>query len=735
MLMEDTLMKSRLHYLLVLLVFASCFLQAQESFVCGDAFSEMAYTGPTQRGGLYITSQGNIRTLVIFVKFQGDNFNPNSSVWPVNGWPTYLNTFLDPSPSQPTNSGNISHFYRTMSFDRLKIYGDPHVYTTQYPESYYQNLHGNNAYGAANAEALIALNAEINYADYDNWTFGTYGHTQVPDNKVDLIIMFYRKMEWPTNESGVAALGPSFLGSPVLDGKTISFGFPGSGLTNNGGSIGQALYSVKHEIGHYFFGGGHPNHGKNPCSYEDHYGFWGILGSNPHYTITAVDRERLQWIDFHEIGTGTTYASIGDFLTQPGEAYRIQIPGTNEAFILENHQKLLTGAAAIWDDPNHTWPGKGLFIYHVDNVDALTPHYDLLSAEGDFNWSNPYWIPWSGWSYGILPVFRRLSSNRTLGLDGRDFLRHTRPDIRDGCLRVFALEINGQGVVHERLWGDEKDAFNIGYNQVVSPYSNPQAQMENRAPTNIAIEITGKSLGINGEDIFQVTFFNGNPLDASPSKPQDLLGSYYLFDDPYPHMFPQLNWAVMQEPDVINSGKILIYRRSKILSETWSSWSLIDSVEGTETQYIDWGIQSLESQTLTDSVQYRIRGRDNTGKLSGYSDVVTSLIDPRTIEKLSAQQERKPTVYDMHKNYPNPFNPTTVIKYQLPDDGFVVLQVFDILGRVVATLVNEHQEAGYYTATFDGQNISSGVYFTRLAVRDILGSVLFTKTGKVVLAK
>ena len=74
-----------------------------------------------------------------------------------------------------------------------------------------------------------------------------------------------------------------------------------------------------------------------------------------------------------------------------------------------------------------------------------------------------------------------------------------------------------------------------------------------------------------------------------------------------------------------------------------------------------------------------------------------------------------PVTYTLEQNYPNPFNPSTIIRYDVPKSSKVSLNVYDIMGKEVATLVNDVQAAGRYEVVFSAQNISSGVYFYRLA--------------------
>jgi photosystem II stability/assembly factor-like uncharacterized protein len=77
-----------------------------------------------------------------------------------------------------------------------------------------------------------------------------------------------------------------------------------------------------------------------------------------------------------------------------------------------------------------------------------------------------------------------------------------------------------------------------------------------------------------------------------------------------------------------------------------------------------------------------------------------------------------PSEYYLYQNYPNPFNPATNIKYQISKKSNVVIKIFDILGKEIATLVNEKQTQGTYEVSFDGINLPSGIYFYRITAGD-----------------
>jgi len=85
--------------------------------------------------------------------------------------------------------------------------------------------------------------------------------------------------------------------------------------------------------------------------------------------------------------------------------------------------------------------------------------------------------------------------------------------------------------------------------------------------------------------------------------------------------------------------------------------------------------------------------------------------------------------FKLFQNYPNPFNPSTRISYQIPQQKFVTIKVYDILSNEIAVLVNEEKSAGSYEIEFHASSLPSGVYFYQL----IAGN--FVETKKMILLK
>ncbi len=88
-----------------------------------------------------------------------------------------------------------------------------------------------------------------------------------------------------------------------------------------------------------------------------------------------------------------------------------------------------------------------------------------------------------------------------------------------------------------------------------------------------------------------------------------------------------------------------------------------------------------------------------------------------------------PTEFNLSQNFPNPFNPATIIRYTLSSRQFVSIKVYDMLGNEIATLVNENKPAGNFEVHFNGTGLPSGVYLYKLIVGN------FAETKKMILLK
>jgi hypothetical protein len=100
-----------------------------------------------------------------------------------------------------------------------------------------------------------------------------------------------------------------------------------------------------------------------------------------------------------------------------------------------------------------------------------------------------------------------------------------------------------------------------------------------------------------------------------------------------------------------------------------------------------------------------------------------------TITGVAQTNSTIPRRFELYQNFPNPFNPSTTIKYDLPKESRVKIVVYDILGREVARLVDEMKKAGSYQVVWEANRLASGVYFYRLQAGN------FCETKKLILMK
>ena len=146
-----------------------------------------------------------------------------------------------------------------------------------------------------------------------------------------------------------------------------------------------------------------------------------------------------------------------------------------------------------------------------------------------------------------------------------------------------------------------------------------------------------------------------------------------------------------------------------------NEYQKIGFVPGHGTTTESYKYSYTDSKIASDNYYYRLKQIDLDGTFQ-YSNEVSVNISI-------------PLEFALKQNYPNPFNPTTKINYQIPKASFVTLRVYDVLGKEVATLVNEEKSAGSYEFQFDGSELSSGIYFYKLNA----GS--FTQINKMTMIK
>ena len=109
-----------------------------------------------------------------------------------------------------------------------------------------------------------------------------------------------------------------------------------------------------------------------------------------------------------------------------------------------------------------------------------------------------------------------------------------------------------------------------------------------------------------------------------------------------------------------------------------------------------------------------------TGWAVGYQGIVLKTTNGGVTFVEAKELAETPTEFSLRQNFPNPFNPSTTVRYGLPHKTTVQLSVFNTLRQNISTLVNGEQEAGYHEVKFDGSGLSSGVYFYRLTAGDFV---------------
>lgn len=221
------------------------------------------------------------------------------------------------------------------------------------------------------------------------------------------------------------------------------------------------------------------------------------------------------------------------------------------------------------------------------------------------------------------------------------------------------------------------------------------------------------NLGLNNGNNLRYKWDNQNPI-----APQNLTMSSH-------NNHPKLVWQKNPEQDV---DYYRVYKKKGtpdfVLYATVSASLPTEYVDNEET------LLTGPPQANETIAKYVVSAKDLTNKVSGFSNEVQARVPGNPPEKIGTGNSSEIVYnYELSQNYPNPFNPSTSINYQIKENGFVSLKIFDMLGREVANLVNETQDEGQYSVSFDASNLPSGVYIYSLRVND------FVQNNKMTLLK
>jgi M6 family metalloprotease-like protein len=663
---------------------------------CGTPATRSIRAADQEIGGRHITARGTLRILMVFASFPDDD-TPNPH-WPAHHPPIGMNQFLDPDTlAHPVSTFNLTSYFRRMSLGQFHVIGDVLWVDSHHPSTEYSN---NGSYGRANTAVLTEqVDSLVDFTRYDNWTnSGDYLNENRPDSLVDLIVMIWRTQIFPY--VGEASLGR--LSTLTLDGERIGMGFPedlahpvGSGVTceyRYGDAPETVMRTVVHEIGHWLLGGLHPYNNDVLSGKHD---YWGLI-CDVHRLASCVntyERERLGWITVPTLRPDTSYV-LPDYLSSGAALKYHPVNGSPfEFFYFENHQ-----LQSAFDDVTTNLSDRGLWILHQEGPYAGLDNLRIEPADGDWDWTNPGVT--SSCFDAVLPVFQKARSNVLSGPSHRDMIPSLTSDVNwlyvvrgplgmDQCAQFFA--------------GDSfTGAFTTTGNNIFSPFSNPPSSTWNKLQTGLSLEVAKDSNGV----LVIRTF--SDSLSSPPARRVLALNPCTPNAD---HSAIGLAWgaewpnAQALESDVHHS----IVERQVGVNGAWER-----VYDGGLTTWTDSAF--VRDSASSNAVAYRVMVIDDEGNGSTWSaPLALRATALSTGVRIARQQSTAPQIA-LLENFPNPFNPTTMIRGQWTGGGEVRLVVYDLLGREVAVLANGRYSTGTYTFVFDGTHLASGVYICRLAV-------------------
>ena len=158
----------------------------------------------------------------------------------------------------------------------------------------------------------------------------------------------------------------------------------------------------------------------------------------------------------------------------------------------------------------------------------------------------------------------------------------------------------------------------------------------------------------------------------------------------------KLSWTTSTE----TNNKGFEVQRSQAGDQN-TKWRMIGFVEGNGTTTKPGAYTFFDKNVITGSYSYRLRQIDFDGSYE-YSNEIEITVD------------LTPKEYALYQNYPNPFNPSTKIQYAVPGKQLVTIKVYDLLGKYLATIVNEEKQPGAYSVDFNGSSLATGIYLYKI---------------------
>jgi len=195
-------------------------------------------------------------------------------------------------------------------------------------------------------------------------------------------------------------------------------------------------------------------------------------------------------------------------------------------------------------------------------------------------------------------------------------------------------------------------------------------------------------------------------FDANPLAPQNLSITVNSADESV------LTWTPNNEPDVrTTNGKYKIYRAETDLNGNLGPYQLVATINAMSgSSAVSSWIDTEAGKSKVRKLYYKISALDIGLHESTYSNEVWRW---GRILKISTG-ENPASAYNLQQNYPNPFNPATMISYSIKEEGLVTLKIYDVLGKEIATLVNENKPEGNYEVEFDASQLPSGMYIYKM---------------------